>query len=331
MGYVMYGLRLSLFTRKLEAALQLMGVPFEYRSKVITVREEVERRSGTNQIPVLHTPENWMIADTTPLIDLLDGRFPQRRLFPEGATGALVHVLEECLDEWVPRTVLHYRWHHRDSEAFAATGLAGETLPDGPAQAQEAVAAAIADWGRRACRAAGMSGEVQQRAGEEEMDRVVAALEDQLGRTAYALGDRPCAVDAILLGILRAHLLADPLPKEHFASYARVRAWAEREHAWDGSGELCTWSSPTPFARLLLQEMAGPYRSWALANAPAVAAEAKAFTAHVYGEVVSFRTRPYTERSRQMVRARIEHRLDPVEQAGVRRVLEDAGLLDVFG
>jgi glutathione S-transferase len=331
MGYVVYGLRLSYFTRKLEAALELMGVPFESRSKTLAVREEVERRSGTHQMPVLHTPENWMVADTTPQLDLLDGRFPKRRLFPVGPPGVLVHVLEEYLDEWLPRTVIHYRWNHQESENFAAPRMAAETLPDVDPEAQNAIASALADWGRRACRATGVSGETQQRAAEAEMDRVLGALDDQLGRTPYALGGRPCAVDAVLLGALRAHLLTDPVPRARYANLQRILAWSERAHRWDGTGELAPWSEPTPFARLLLDEMAGPYRAFILGNAAALASDAKAFTVQVYGEDVSYRTRPYPERSRQMVRDRIRHRLDDTERAQIQGWLESVRLADVFG
>ena len=118
--YVCYGLRLSYFTRKLEAALQLYDLPFELRLKDMAVRDEVETRSGTNQIPVLLTPEGWMIADTTPILGMLDARVPGRRLFPAGPAGVLVHVIEEWLDEWLPRTALYYRWCFDDSRAFAS-------------------------------------------------------------------------------------------------------------------------------------------------------------------------------------------------------------------
>ena len=60
--YVLYGGELSYFTRKLEAALILYGADFEFRGKTADVREELEMRSGTHQVPVLHTPENWLIG-----------------------------------------------------------------------------------------------------------------------------------------------------------------------------------------------------------------------------------------------------------------------------
>ena len=91
-NFIVYGGELSYFTRKLEAAMLFYGAEFELRSKTPDMREEIESRSGTHQVPVLHTPENWMIADTTPLMTMLDGRFVDRRMYPDGPLGVLVHV-----------------------------------------------------------------------------------------------------------------------------------------------------------------------------------------------------------------------------------------------
>ncbi len=99
--YTVYGIELSLFTRKLEAAMIFYGAPFERKPKTQDNRKEIEHRSGTHQVPVLHTPENWMIGDTTPLLMMLDNRYPARAMFPNGPLGVLVHVVEEFLDEWV--------------------------------------------------------------------------------------------------------------------------------------------------------------------------------------------------------------------------------------
>jgi glutathione S-transferase len=314
-GYVVYGGELSYFTRKLTAALDFYGAPYQLRAKSPDVAEEVQARSGTHQVPVLHTPENWLIGDTTPLLELLDGRYPQRRLFPAGAIGVLVHLVEEYFDEWIARTMVHYRWHYPRSAEFAALRMTG-----GNAEA----AARIAAWGPRACRATGTDSKQAQDAAEAEYRRVLAAAERQLGETRFLLGDRPTAADCIVLGGLRAHTNMDPDPREVTAAYPRVVEWAEaRADRWDGTGELAAFPG-TPFARFVLAELRERYLPVLNANVAALAAGAKAFEVHSYGEPVSYLTREYPVRSWKMVGERI-NRLCVDEQRALWSWAETAG------
>ena len=318
-SYVVYGGELSYFTRKLTAALDFYDAAYELRSKDAGVREEVEARSGTHQVPVLHTPENWMIADTTPLLELLDARFPGRRLFPAGPLGVLVHLVEEFFDEWVARTMVHFRWHFPRSAEFAALRMAG-----GDAEA----AARVAAWGPRACRATGTESRTQQRAAEDEYRRILDAAEQQLARTRFLLGDRPTAADCIMLGGLRGHVNMDPDPKEILAAYPRVVAWAERDaRRWDGGGSVAPFPASTPFAALVLTELRDHYLPVLRANVDALAAGAKGFSAQCYGEPVSFLSRPYPVRSWQLVQRRVAH-LEPEERRTVLGWAEALGLAD---
>ena len=320
--YLVYGGELSYFTRKLEAALIFYGADYEMRSKNQDNREEIELRSGTHQVPVLHTPENWLIADTTPLIHMLDARFPDRRLFPAGEIGVLVQVLEEYFDEWIARTMVHYRWHYPRSAEFASQKMAG-----GNAKA----AARVRDWGPRACRATGTDSEHQQQAAEAEYLRILQAMEGQLAATAYLLGERPTALDCVLLGGLRAHTNMDPDPKEVTAEFPRVVAWSEgAANAWSGEGALAEFPKSTPFARFVLGEMATTYQPYALANRDAQHAGAKAFHVNVYDEEVSYLSRPYPEQSRQMISEKISTRLDATQRLAVTDWLRSANLVDCF-
>ncbi len=320
--YILYGGPLSYFTRKLEAALNFYGIDYVLEGKTPDNRAEVEGRSGTHQVPVLKTPENWMLADTTPIMRLLDGRFPERRLFPEGPLGVLVHIVEEYFDEWVARVMVHWRWHYERSAEFASMKIA-----NGNAEA----ARTVREWGPRACRATGTASEQQQRAAEAEYVRVLEAMEAQLASTPYMLGDRPTAVDCVLLGGLRAHTNMDPDPKAVVADYPKVVAWCEGgADGWDGSGSLAPFPQSTPFARFVLTEMASTYRPFILANREAGSAGAKAFSANIYEEDVSYLCRPYPEQSRQMIVDRIRHELTAEERDGVGTWLAEIGLADCF-
>jgi glutathione S-transferase len=322
--YRVYGGPISLFTRKLECALRFYGAPHSLVRKEVLGEDEVAARAGTRQIPVLETPEGWMIADTTPLLDLLDGRFPARRLFPEGPLGVMVHVIEEILDEWLARTMVHYRWHYPENTRHVVAILLGRDVT-----IEEAQEHPLAQWGPRSCRATGTESDHQQREVEREYLAVLDALETQLAQTPFALGDRPTAVDAILLGGLRAHTNADPIPD--LSSFARVLAWdAERADTWNGGGEWVSFPSGNPFADHVLALGAECYSPFVLGNARALEAGEKAFVITTYGEEVSYLTRPYPERSRKMVQARIRDRLDAAERKQVVEWLEGRRLAECF-
>lgn len=322
--YVVYGAPISLFTRKLEAAMRFYRAPHTLVAKQPQAADEVAMRSGTHQVPVLHTPDGWMIADTTPILDLLDARFPARRLFPPGPLGVLVHVVEEILDEWFARTMVHYRWHYDENTRHVVSKILGREV-----SIEEARAFPLAKWGPRACRATGTESEHQQRAVEREYLALLDALERQLATTRYALGDRPTAVDAILLGGLRAHTNSDPVPD--LSAYSRVLAWdASDADAWSGDGTLAAFPGSTPFVAHVLAVGRDCYAPFLLGNAEALAAGAKSFVVKTYGEDVSYLARPYPERSRQLLKARIRDRLDAAEQKSVLAWLDAHGLAECF-
>lgn len=328
--YVIYGLRLSYFTGKVEAALRWHDLPYRVESKTLLNKWNLEKRAGTHLIPVVITPENWAIWDSTPIISLLDARNPQRRLVPQGSLGALVRVLEEWFDEWVPRNALHYRWHYPETAALASRAIAREHVPFAPEMLLGRFARTVQDWGNRACRANGTSDPEQQKAAEAEMHRVYEALEAQLGETRYALGDRPTAVDAVLMGGFDAHFFPDPAPKRQLERYERVMRWIEQGKRWDGEGDLAPFPESTPFARAILREMGGAYKGFIEGNAKAQANKEKAFIATVVGEPVSFLSRAYPELSRRALCEFLQRHLSAPERAEVLAWLQQWELDSIF-
>lgn len=296
--YVVYGWQRSYFTHKLMAALHFYDTEWQFEAKTQANEREIRLRSGTHQVPVLHTPENWMIADTTPLLQMLDARIPDRRMFPADTLGVLTHTLEEYFDEWIARTTVHWRWNYPENH---------ELLAMDAAYGDEEAAKMMIVWGGKVCRATGVSSEVQQRAAEDEYYRIMDAVASQLETTRYLLGDRPTALDCIVLAGLRAHFLYDPAPSRMLRDrYPTVVRWAEEDaDAWDGSGELAPFPQSTPFARFVLSEMKQTWVPFALGNRAALAAGEKAFVIPMYGEDVSYLARPYVERSAQMLAAHV--------------------------
>lgn len=304
-AYQIYGLRRSYFTRKLEAAFQLMDLPFTYCAKRAAIAPEVEAGAGTHQLPVLRAPDGTWMADTTPIIARLGPLAGPRALIPVGPEGIVVRLVEEWLDEWLPRAVIHYRWNYGDSAVLSSSHMSEEILPEGPPASQQAIAEGIASWGRRAARALGVDSPHQQAAAEAEVLRLIDALEAQLATTAFALGDRACSADAALLGALNAHLLAEPITREQLSGCVRVQAWAKRLSPGAPAAQLPSFPAITPFADHVLTELAGPYSRFLSGNAAALAEGQKAFTIDAFGQPQSYRARPYPEASRQMIQAAV--------------------------
>jgi glutathione S-transferase len=265
-----------------------------------------------------------MLADTTPILGVLDARFPLRRLFPPGPLGVLVHIVEEVLDEWIARTMVHYRWHYDENTRAVVAELSGREV-----SLAEAREYPLAQWGLRACRATGTESTTQQAAAESEYLGLLDALDLQLQSTAFAMGARPSAVDTILIGSLRGHTNRDPIPD--LSSRTRILQWEAAAARFDGArGTWADFPESTPFAQHLLKLARDCYRPFILGNAQALARGAKAFTADTYGESVSYLCRAYPERSRQMIRQRIANELEPVERELVANWLESIGLADCF-
>ncbi|MEM7017007.1 MAG: glutathione S-transferase family protein [Pseudomonadota bacterium] len=323
--YVVYGGARSLFTRKLTAALDFYGAPYRIEPRGPFARDELQNRANTHQIPLLHTPEDWILADTTPMLRVLDGRFPARRMFPEGLLGLLVSIVEEVLDEWVARVMVHYRWHNPENARYVLSQGAERELT-----MEEVAVHPMVNWGPRACRATGTEHPAQQRAAEQEYLGMLEALETQLGSTRYALGDRPSAVDTMILGGLRAHTNADPIPD--LSGYTRVLEWeAACENGWDGQGELAPFPESTPFAQRMIALARNEYTRFVSANGQAREAGRKVFDIETYGEMTTYLAREYPERSRRLLKAHAFDTLSEQEHNQATEWLNAEGLMDIIG
>ena len=153
-------------------------------------------------------------------------------------------------------------------------------------------------WGRKAVRALALDSAAQQKRAEDMFDGLMSALEHQLRETRFSLGDRPCAVDAVLFGAVRAHLGADPEPAQRLAAYPSVLQWVASPPSWSADDTLLESTRLGPFAEFVLTQLGGQYRQWIMGNAQALKEGQKAFLIPVGGQDISYRVRAYSETSR---------------------------------
>lgn len=341
-SYVLYGSRRSFFTAKVENMLRFLDLPYELVEKQPHDGSDIERRANCGTIPLLQTPEDWVLWDSTPIAQLLDGRFRDRPLLPRTPAQRIgARLLEDWFDEWFTRPAMYTRWNFPESvEAVfgggAAQALFGKSFFDLTPDERDRVQPLIdrmEPFRKMMAEQAAPMGAMTLETGRdipEWFGAFLSHLAAHLERHSFLLGDRPCVADFSLNGGFQAHFAYDPWPRRFIEERQpatldwSLRCWDAKsgEVDWLGDDRLPgTWSP-------LFQEMEARYVRYLVANREALA-EGRS---HVgidlgHGEV-RIATGPYRELSRLDIRGEILG-LDAAARRAVRDAIP-AGILDAY-
>ena len=223
-------------------------------------------------------------------------------LFPNGPEGILVRILEEWLDEWFTRAVIHYRWNYEASARWASQNIAAELMPHILRPFRPFAVRSVTQWGRRAARALAVDTAEGQASVEAMVTRVLDALESQLAVTLFSRESTVC-VDAVLLGAFRAHLMADPVPRERLDGYPNIKGWISSLPEAETGSHLCDFRRPNPFASVILEEWSSEYGRFLQANLAVLTRAKRIVAMELDGREVTLLARPYSESSRQRLMA----------------------------
>ena len=220
--YQLIGSEMSFFTRKLEAQLRFQGIPWRYLFKTEARKPELEAKSGTHFIPLLMTPDRWLIHDTIAIGPMLSDRFHERSVVPEAPLQrACCFILEDAFNHWLGRICVHSRWCYPDNVAwvgprFGANMVLDRSI-DEPFSEQELEqlgpigAMMYEGFGRDVCNFNGV-GPDQSDAVRADFAQLLDALAVHFSQNDFLLGGRPCLADFALAGASKAHFICDPVP-----------------------------------------------------------------------------------------------------------------------
>jgi len=226
--YVLYGGEISYYSGKVRAYLRHKGIAFDERPATREVyRQVILPRVGWPVIPVVITPDDVTLQDTSDIIDALELRHPQPSVYPSGPRQRLAGLLLEVYgDEWLKIPAMHYRWNHNTDWIIREFGrLSRPELPE----------AAQFEVGERACRpfrgslpALGVMAATIP-AIEASYETLLGELDVHFAEHAYLFGDRPSIGDFGLIGPLYAHQFRDPASGALMERLApHVVAWVRR-------------------------------------------------------------------------------------------------------
>lgn len=226
--YRLYGAAISYYTGKVRAYLRWKDLPFEeIHADANTYRQVILPRVGFPVIPVVVTPDDATLQDTTCIIEALEARHPEPSISPSTPRQQLASLLLELYgDEWLLIPAMHYRWHHNRDFAIRAFGELN--APDASPEEQLAIGNKRA--GPFAQSAIMLGGEPSMHAAiESSYEAFLGEMDEHFGQHPYLLGTRPCLGDFGLIGPLYAHLYRDPASGDLMRRLApNVVKWVER-------------------------------------------------------------------------------------------------------
>jgi glutathione S-transferase len=241
-----YVLDVSYFSGKLEAYLRYKQIPFR-RIEVGWRRLTgiALRHTGMLRVPLVRTPTGEWLADTTPMIDWFEERFPEGRVLPDDPEQAFfVRLVEDYADEWMWRPALHYRWSYPDDARLLSRRIAREALKDVP------LPLGLKAWNvRRRQRKLYVAGDGVRRETRDHVEAIYLGALDRLqsilSGQRYLLGDRPCLADFGFFASMFRHFSIDPTPARIMRERApAVYAWVSRLWNAQFSEEKGEWAAP---------------------------------------------------------------------------------------
>ncbi len=302
-AFRLFGSELSPYSVKVRSYLRYKGVPHDWIPRSAANQAEFQKYAKLPLIPLLITPQEEGLQDSTPIIERLEATAQGPSIAPDdSALSFLSALIEEYADEWGNKWMFHYRWSDpADCWATAeriAAQMMGHQGPLAVAQARGAVA-------ERMTGRLGFVGSnpVTRPVIEASFKRVVEILDRHFASRPYLLGGRPASADFGLWGQFY-EMATDPTPGAHMRANAKhVMAWVERMLSPKAEGTFEAWSTlSTGLMPLLKEEVGALFLPWSAANAAAIQMGEKRFEVKLAGATWSQEPQKYHARSLAEIR-----------------------------
>jgi glutathione S-transferase len=275
-GYRIFGSELSPYSVKVRSYFRYKGLPHDWLLRSPANQAEFQKYAKLPLVPLVVTPDEKGLQDSTPIIEQLEASAPVLR--PDDPTLAFLSALiEEYGDEWGNKWMFSYRWAYVPDCWATAERIAQQMMG---AQGPLAVAQARAAVAERMTGRLGFVGSNEKTRPliEASFKRTLEILDAHLAARPYVLGGRPAMADFGLWGQFY-EAATDPTPGAIMrASFPNVMAWVQRMVSPKAEGPFESWSSLSAgLMPLLTEEVGRLFLPWSAANAEAIAKGDKTF------------------------------------------------------
>jgi glutathione S-transferase len=271
--YTLYTVDNSPYSDKIRALLRYKKIPFVEHTENLEIRFGVlQARTGKTMVPVVITPQDEAMNDSTTIAAMLEKRHPSPATrWRQPSIDAVAMLLEDYADEWLVRIMLASRWYHPQDAAQNATLLAasmthaiyGLDFQRAAREFPQGIVSTVPKMGATPQNAEGWYAMVP---------RILEAMAVVLGVNAFLTGSGPHLVDFAFYGMLN-QIRRDPTGAAWISSGPKpVLEWLDRFEARCKSGGEDEGEPIRDVEALvpLVREAAQTYFRMSAANARAV-------------------------------------------------------------
>ena len=305
--YKVIGAEWSPYSVKVRSYFRFKGIPHEWIVSTTAAREEYKEHFKLPLVPLVLTPDDRTLQDSTPMIEALEAEFAEPTIYPQNdAMNFISMLLEEFSDEWANKWMFHTRWARDVDQQSGAVRIAQLVTPDADEQTLAVVATKVRE---RMTGRVWFVGSNEQNAAEIEagLASALEQLERHLTNRAYLLGGTPSLADFGLSGQLYC-LSTDPTPAALIGSrYPAVLAWIQRMLWPTTVGAFEDWRDLQPtLLPFLLEHVGRKFLPWTAANAQAILSGDEEFTVQLGEHQWTQKPQKYHAKSFAVLRERYQ-------------------------
>lgn len=322
----------SPYTRKMLAYLRYRRINYEFMLGDQSNEQELPKPK-VELLPTFYLPndegEIEAVVDSTPLIRRFEQAFSGREAIPSNPVLAYInYLIEDYADEWLTKSMFHYRWHYDDDIKKAGSILPlwrGLRIDN---EQHHNFSAFIADRQISRLYVVG-SNDITAPVIESSYRRFLGIMEELITRQNYVFGARPSSADFGIYAQMTQLAKFDPTPMAICLEIApRVYAWTDVVD--DLSGQTCEedgWMSVDVVRDALgplLSEIGRVYVPALIANAKALQAGAENMQTTIDGKPWEQPTFPYQARCLAWIREEYQ-KLAAQDRVQVDQILAGTG------
>lgn len=326
--YRIYGSELSPYSVKVRSFCRYKAIPHVWLIRDESTIADYQKFAKLPLIPLLITPEEEGIQDSTPILEALEARHPEPSTHPaDPASRFLSLLLEEFGDEWGNKWMFHLRWA-RDEDCLSAGGrIAASMVKPGDEAARLATRAKVVERMRSRVGFVGSNPTTAPQI-EQSFRDALALLDAHLAERPYLFGARPSFGDFGLWAQIYESW-TDPTGAAWIDRGApRVVDWIQRMLFPRREGEFEPLAALLPTLEpLIAQQVGALFCPWTVANEQAIAAGRDELDVELAGQRFFQKPQKYHARSLGVLRQRLAETSD---RSTLDPILARTGCLDAL-